>query len=129
MLVYGLTSQIHCMASAQARLGICRLPLSHPRCAPVLQLRPLQLRELQHCHRSGRLIAFAGRQPQPETDQRAPQRVSSSGRRLLRFGGGRSKADASTQDQGRAENNIAPLPRGRRYPRHDPCHEHSSRDL
>jgi hypothetical protein len=103
------SGRLHGVATVQAQLGMRRLHLARPTCVPVIHQRPLRL----HSHRAGRLMTLASRQTATETEQRAPQQVSGSGRRLLRFGGGRSKAGTPPQEQ--AENNIAPLPRGRRY--------------
>lgn len=85
-----------------------RVPLCCPRGAPQLQLRPMQ----QHLHRPGRLFVLSSKNAAPEIEQRPPQQAG-SGRRLLNFGSGRSGTAASPRE--RAENNIAPLPRGRRW--------------
>ena len=103
----GTGSRLQCVATVQAQLGVCRLPLACPTCMPVLQQRLLRL----HCRRAGHLVTLASRETAPETEQRAPQQASGGSRRLLRFGG-RGRAGAPPQEQ--AENNIAPLPRGRR---------------
>ena len=108
MQMCGTGSRPQCVATLQAQLGFRRLPLARPTCMPVLQQRPLRL----HCRRAGHLVTLASRQTAPETEQRAPQQASGGGRRLLRFGGGRGRAGAPPREQ--AENNIAPLPRGRR---------------
>lgn len=111
MQPYGTSGRLHGVGTVHAQLGVRRL-FCRPTCIPVIHQRALRL----HSHRAGRLMTLASRQTAAETERRAPQQVSGSGRRLLRFGGGRCKAGTPPQEQ--AENNIAPLPRARRYKRH-----------
>lgn len=73
---------------------------------------PCRLGTQQHQRRCGRLVVLSSRQANPQTEQRAPQQASSS-RRLLSFGGARRKSAAP--DRQRVENNIAPLPRSRKW--------------
>lgn len=87
-------------------------PSSCPRRHRCSQPLPSRLVIQQHQRRCGRLVVLSSRQADPQTEQCTPQQASTS-RRLLSFGGARRKNTAP--DRQRVENNIAPLPRSRKW--------------